>query len=304
MNLQRSTAKWGFGMAPISSRMRRRYDAAVQSALDFLYDNTVPESVLLDDVSELKGMFNRCIRQDQWDWFSVLEEFGNPAREDMVRIADGLLLLRRSLATKDDRGMQSPKRQLVSSNLCLYLNNYQGALNLFDKSSDSGWIYILSRREQDTILKIGMTRRSVGERVAEINSATGVLFPLSARRVFRAKYAENTEREIHRMLAQHRIRPDREFFEMQFSEAVGAIEEYLEKSRRHWRQRGEVAWFDPKLRYGFIAGPLHEDAFVHFSEVRKDDLVLLQPGAAVEYDLWHSPRGPYACRILILASGD
>ena len=217
-------------MAPISSRMRRRYDAAVQSALDFLYDNTVPESVLLDDVSEVKGMFNRCIRQDQWDWFSVLEEFGNPAREDMVRIADGLLLLRRSLATKDDRGMQSSKRQLVSSNLCLYLNNYQGALNLFDKSSDSGWIYILSRREQDTILKIGMTRRSVGERVAEINSATGVLFPLSARRVFRAKYAENTEREIHRMLAQHRIRPDREFFEMQFSEAVGAIEEYLEKS--------------------------------------------------------------------------
>ena len=31
MKEKKSVAKWGFGMAPISSRMRQRYDAAVSN---------------------------------------------------------------------------------------------------------------------------------------------------------------------------------------------------------------------------------------------------------------------------------
>jgi hypothetical protein len=56
-------SKWGFGMAPISSRKRTRYDA-VQTGLDLVEGNLPPERADLDHLSELKVMFNRCLRRD------------------------------------------------------------------------------------------------------------------------------------------------------------------------------------------------------------------------------------------------
>ncbi|WP_413789078.1 GIY-YIG nuclease family protein [Bacillus kandeliae] len=44
---------------------------------------------------------------------------------------------------------------------------------------------MLSRREEPNVLKIGMTNRSIEKRIKEINSATGVLFPFSVKRVFK-----------------------------------------------------------------------------------------------------------------------
>ena len=49
MKERKSIAKWGFGMAPISSRMQRRYDAAVQTALDLFDGNIDPQEISLDD---------------------------------------------------------------------------------------------------------------------------------------------------------------------------------------------------------------------------------------------------------------
>ena len=56
MKERKSIAKWGFGMAPISSRMQRRYDAVVQIATAkntevFIHSSQVIES----DLSILKS---------------------------------------------------------------------------------------------------------------------------------------------------------------------------------------------------------------------------------------------------------
>ena len=58
-------------MAPISDVMRRRYDRAVEVGLQVLVEDASMLDVDVDGLSELKGMFNRCARQDQWDWGSV-----------------------------------------------------------------------------------------------------------------------------------------------------------------------------------------------------------------------------------------
>jgi hypothetical protein len=62
---KRMVPKSGFGMAPISDTMRARYDDAVGSALRYLEGQTESYDVDLGHLSELKGMFNRCVRQDQ-----------------------------------------------------------------------------------------------------------------------------------------------------------------------------------------------------------------------------------------------
>lgn len=303
-NSKRHIAKWGFGMAPISLRMRTRYDSAVQTGLDLLHENLPYDAVALGDLSELKGMFNRCIRQDQWDWFSVHVELGNPPLAQMRRIASSLQRLRRAFRSQDYAAANSELGKLIGNNLCQYLENYQNDLHDQDESYDSGWIYILSTREQDSILKIGMTRRSVVQRVNEINSATGVVFPYSARRVFRVKYVARTERGIHELLSQYRMRTDREFFELPFADAARLIEEYLEESRLSWRKRGEVVWFDHDKRFGFIASDDENDVFVHASEVSRDELALLMPKSQVEYDLWLNHKGASAHNVRLITDDD
>ena len=287
-------------MAPISSRMRPRYDKAVQAIVDLLQANMTFDDVDTNDISELKGMFNRCIRQDQRDYYTVFTELGHPLRNHMRSIVSDLVVLRRSIETRDYKTTESTRERLLNNNLYHYLNNYQITLNVNEPDADAGWIYLLSTRQQNDVIKIGMTRRSVAERVAEINSATGVLIPFSARRVFRVKNARNTEREIHILLAQYRIRQDREFFNLPFEQAVSLIEKHLEDSTARLRERGEVVWFDPKKNFGFISVGKSDDVFVHSSEIKLGERTLLAPGVQVEFDLGHKPQGPFALQVEIV----
>lgn len=300
MKERKSIAKWGFGMAPISSRMQRCYDVAVQTTLDLFGGNIELQKVPLDDISELKGMFNRCLRQDQWDWFSVFTEFGEPAHRHMRGIVHNLQILRRSIITGDQKSIESAKQQLIDNNLLLYLHNYQEDINSSSSSDDAGWVYILSTREQPNILKIGMTRRSISQRVKEINSATGVLIPFSARHVFRVKHATDAEREIFALLNQYRLRSDREFFEIPFNKAVTLINEYLAKTQMRQRQRGTIVWFDLKRKYGFISTEKNKDIFVHSSQVTRSDLSVLKSGTVVEFDLGRNTRGLCALRVKVI----
>ncbi|MCM1500412.1 MAG: GIY-YIG nuclease family protein [Clostridium sp.] len=80
------------------------------------------------------------------------------------------------------------------------------------------------------MLKIGMTTRNVLKRCREINSATGVVFPYSPRKVFRVKESKEAERIVHQVLEEYRIRADREFFKCDYSEACKLIEDCLQEN--------------------------------------------------------------------------
>src|SRR5215211_6326653 len=118
-------AKWGFGMAPLSKTMRERYDRAVRTVSLFLAGEIPPRSVELEEVSELKGMFNRSIKKDQWDWFTVYERLGHPPRKQMAYFVSKLAELRKSLKEKDDERTQSIKDELANNNLKQSLNQWQ-----------------------------------------------------------------------------------------------------------------------------------------------------------------------------------
>ena len=97
-------------------------------------------------------------------------------------------------------------------------------------------INILSTREQPHFLKIGVTTRSVEQRVKEINSATGVVIPFGVRAVWPVRNPEQIEREIHELLSPYRVRVDREFFQINYQGACRKILDFIkakDSDRRH-----------------------------------------------------------------------
>ena len=300
MRPNRQIAKWGFGMAPISSRMRRRYDHAVQTTLDLLYGNPAEPQIIVEALSELKGMFNRCVRKDQWDYAMVQEELGAPTNAESRRIVSHLINMRRALLAQDQETVDDARRRLENSNILLYLENYQDGIAAQIGGEDVGWIYVLSTRETPNILKIGMTSRSVSLRVKEINSATGVIYPFGARYVFRVNNAKQAEEAIHQDLNGYRIRSDREFFDIPPGDAIRLIEQCLDRFRLRFRTKGAIVWFDHAKHYGFVSASRQQDVFVHGSEVERDDVPMLTPGTDVEFELNRSGKGLYATRLAVV----
>jgi hypothetical protein len=87
------------------------------------------------------------------------------------------------------------------------------------------WIYILVNKSYPGICKIGMTTRSVTERVAEINGATGVITPWYKVYVFKCVNAMQLEKDIHLELDRrgYRVNPKREGFEITTHEAISVV---------------------------------------------------------------------------------
>jgi len=56
---------------------------------------------LADAISEVKGMVNRAIRRDQWDWLSVRHLFGDPTLDALCRWRDDLIRLRHGVIAKE-----------------------------------------------------------------------------------------------------------------------------------------------------------------------------------------------------------
>ena len=294
--------KWGFGMAPLSKTMRERYDTAVRTLLLFMADEIPSSEVQLEAISELKGMFNRCLKKDQWDWFTVYEKLGHPPRNSMKFFVHKLVELRQGLKVKDLEGASSLKKELANSNLCHFLSQWQKYELPPTNQAEHGWLYILSTRDQPDILKIGMTTRSVPKRVQEINSATGELHPYSARTVFEVKRAREADRRVFALLSDYRIREDREFFHIPFAEAARLIEEELSAKAALKRQQGQVKWFNESKCYGFLEYGQQDSSFVHISDFVPETMETPKPGQKVEFDLANTSKGLKAIRVVIVES--
>ena len=220
--------KWGFGMAPPKSITQTSRLSACDSLLKVL--NSEKLQFLDDDtlasMSIVKGMFNRIVKEDQWDWFTVSAQLGYPSRRISRVIANEIASLRESTKSYEAARFQVARINLLRLPTRRCLSVFIGRAKISDEP-DAGWVYILSTRDIPDLLKIGMTTRPVEERVKEINGSTGVPIPFGVRRCWRVTTPAVAERKIHKVLSQFRLRGDREFFRLSFANACKQIESVI-----------------------------------------------------------------------------
>ena len=225
--------KWGFGMAPLKPSTAYSNRKAIVATKNFVNgEGTTKLDTICEDISKVKGLFNRVVKQDQWDWFTVNMYFDYPTHRDLIIIVNALVSLRKAILSNDNQLGEKALKSLTHSHFNTYCENYLSFT--INAETPAEYLYILSRREEKDILKIGMTTRNVQKRVNEINSATGVVFPYSARKVYKVKNSALVERGVHSLLASYRIRADREFFRIEYAKACSMIEDYLMQQDQYY----------------------------------------------------------------------
>lgn len=87
----------------------------------------------------------------------------------------------------------------------------------------SGYVYILMNLSMPDLVKIGLTTRTLDERLSELSGATGVPTPFIL--IYR-RFFENclvAENQIHSLLSNYRLSNNREFFKIPVHEAIDAL---------------------------------------------------------------------------------
>ena len=217
--------KWGFGMAPPKPGTQAARAGAAERVVTFL-DTDTRDEALPAALSEVKSLFSRVARQDQWDWFSTSRTLGYPSARLADLIARSLGTVRRALVSGSAETVREPWLLLRRLPCRPCLRVLLGRAQIAEEAG-AGWVYPLSTREVPDLLKIGMTTRTVEERLREVNGATGVAFPFGVRRCWRVSDPAAAEKLVHADLDAHRVRGDREFFRASFRDAARAIDATL-----------------------------------------------------------------------------
>ena len=66
------------------------------------------------------------------------------------------------------------------------------------------------------------------------------------------------------------------------------------------KQQGEVKWFNPRKRYGFIVTQEGRDVFVHQQQILEGHGNEPHEGQAVRFHLHHSVKGPEALNVELI----
>ena len=87
----------------------------------------------------------------------------------------------------------------------------------------AGWVYILSNPAMPGLLKIGYTDRDPFARAKEISQATGVPFDFIVEYQIYVSHPYELEQKTHKLLHNHRVNDNREFFNCNYEDVVEAI---------------------------------------------------------------------------------
>ena len=223
--------KWGFGMAPPKPETLNSRQAACETFLGVLESDEIPVVAvdgILSAISIVKGLFNLVVREDQWDWFTVAGQLGYPSRRISGVIAQESTRMRNAIKRGDTAVFANARVNLLRLPTRRCLAVHTGRARIADERG-AGWLYVLSTRESPSLLKVGMTTRSVEERVKEINAATGVAIPFGVHRCWRVADPRAAEKLAHQTLDEFRVRDDREFFHLHFRDAVQRLDGAIQR---------------------------------------------------------------------------
>ncbi len=91
------------------------------------------------------------------------------------------------------------------------------------KRKTSGYVYVLGNESMPGLVKIGMTRRTVEQRVQELSDASGVPMPFRILFKARSRDPKSDEKRAHKALAAFRYQRNREFFGCPVTVAINAV---------------------------------------------------------------------------------
>jgi T5orf172 domain len=104
-------------------------------------------------------------------------------------------------------------------------------------------IYVVSNPAMPGLLKIGFTKKTIGQRLAQLNT-TGVPAPFRCEAFFPCNRLELVESRIHRDLERFRYRNGREFFKISVKEATTVAQKHAASYPRNiddppdkWRRK-------------------------------------------------------------------
>jgi hypothetical protein len=220
-------------MAPVKPAIHNRRLLAARVVLDLLTSPVRLDPSTADALSEVKGLFTRSCKQDQWDWFTVWTQLGRPGRKRCRDISNELWSHRRAIFDQDVGQASLARHRLIRAGAIPAIRGFlQPRLHERLGNDAAGYVYILSTRSSPRTLKIGYTERTVEQRVKEINRGTGILEPYGVRAVWVVQHARQVERAVHDTLAPYRVRADREFFDLPYGTAFKIVGDIVHSSRR------------------------------------------------------------------------
>lgn len=92
-----------------------------------------------------------------------------------------------------------------------------------DSFAEDGIVYILTNAAMPGMVKVGFTKQSLANRIAELSSSTAVPTPFAIAAYFKSAAPQEHERKSHDALKACRVR-GREFFRCSVLDAVRAVE--------------------------------------------------------------------------------
>jgi hypothetical protein len=110
-----------------------------------------------------------------------------------------------------------------------------------------GYVYILTNKSLDGLIKIGMTTNSPYERASQL-STTGLPYPFEVYGFIQTDAPAETEKAVHKKLRSFRVSDKREFFQIEPSEALAIVEELTGKEECIRKKRLDETAKKEKLR--------------------------------------------------------
>jgi HJR/Mrr/RecB family endonuclease len=101
-----------FGRADFHTLRDRHLKAADYVAQLVITDVADADAVELDKISHAKGLLSRCLRKDQWDWYTVYNLLGKPPKKRLSQDQQALSQLRDAAKRGDDSEVQQYINQL------------------------------------------------------------------------------------------------------------------------------------------------------------------------------------------------
>lgn len=103
-----------------------------------------------------------------------------------------------------------------------------------------GYIYVMSNPKMPGLLKIGFTCGTVERRRRELSGATGVPDEFMIDYSHLTEDAEEIESKVHAELAGYRVADRREFFDIELSAVIAAIERHAREPSVRFERPGAV----------------------------------------------------------------